>query len=122
MDSQTVTNTMLGRVGHYYEIVRTANFLLLGTAAVIVFGNTAGAELAIAVLIAGAGLYGILAGDRALSDVTALRSDMDQADRATNYGKSLQAAPLPVFRAISAVIYAAIVATQLMVLYGSQAT
>ncbi len=113
---------MLGRVGHYYEIVRTANFLLLGTAAVIVFGNTAGAELAIAVLIAGAGLYGILAGDRALSDVTSLRSDMDQADRATNYGKSLQAAPLPVFRAISAVIYAAIVATQLMVLYGSQAT
>jgi hypothetical protein len=122
MDSQTVTNTMLGRVGHYYEIVRTANFLLLGTAAVIVFGNTAGAELAIAVLIAGAGLYGILAGDRALSDVTALRSDMDQADRTTNYGKSLQAAPLPVFRAISAVIYAAIVATQLMVLYGSQTT
>ncbi|MBW1905582.1 MAG: hypothetical protein JRJ24_09790 [Deltaproteobacteria bacterium] len=122
MDAQARNNIMTTRVGHYYEIVRTANFLLLGTAAVIIWANTAGAELAIAVLVVGAGLYGILAGDRALSDVTALRSDMDKEDRDTNWGRSLQAAPLPVFRGISGLIYAAIVATQLMLLFGAQGT
>lgn len=122
MQAQARNDMMMTRVGQYYEIVRTANLLLLGTAALILFANTAGAELAIAVLVVGAGLYGILAGDRALSDVTALRSDMDKEDRDTNWGKSLQAAPLPIFRGISGVIYAAIVVTQLMLLYGTQAT
>jgi hypothetical protein len=117
MDAQTRTNVSMNRVQHYYNIMRTAMFVLFGTLAVIVFGDTAGAELAIAVPVVGAGLYGILAGDRALSDLVALRSDMDAEERATNYGRSFQAAPLPVFRAISAIIYVAIVATQLMMLY-----
>jgi len=117
MDAQTRTNVSMDRVGHYYNIMRTAMFVLLGTLAVIVFGETAGTELAIAAPVVAAGLYGILAGDRALSDLGALRSDMDEEDRATNYGRSYQAAPLPAYRAISALVYVAMVATQLMVLY-----
>jgi hypothetical protein len=122
MQAQAWNDVYLTRLGQYYDVTRTANFLLLGTVAIILFANTAGAELAIAVLVVGAGLYGILGGDRALSNLTALRADMDKEDRDTNWGKSLQAAPLPVFRAISGIIYAAIVATQLMLLYGAQAT
>ena len=44
--------------------MRTAMFVLLGTLAVIVFGDTAGKELAVAVPLVGAGLYGILASTR----------------------------------------------------------
>ena len=117
MDAQTRTNLMTTRVQHYYDVMRTAMFVLLGTLAVIVFGDTAGAELAVAVPLVGAGLYGILAGDRTLSDVVALRSDMDEQDRATDWGRSIQAAPLPIYRGISAIIYVAIVAAQLMALY-----
>jgi hypothetical protein len=122
MQSQAWNDLYLTRLAQYYDVTRTANFLLLGTVAIILFANTAGAELAIAVLVVGAGLYAILGGDRALSNLTALRADMDKEGRDTNWGKSLQAAPLPVFRAISGIIYAAIVATQLMLLYGEQAT
>ena len=117
MDAQTRTNVSMNRVQHYHNVMRTSMFVLLGSLAVIVFGDTAGLELAIAVPVVGAGLYGILAGDRALSDLTALRSDMDEEDRATNYGRSFQAAPLPVLRGMSAIIYVAIVVTQLMALY-----
>ena len=122
MQSQAWNDLYLTRLAQYYDVTRTANFLLLGTVAIILFANTAGAELAIAVLVVGTGLYAILGGDRALSNLTALRADMDKEGRDTNWGKSLQAAPLSVFRAISGIIYAAIVATQLMLLFGTQAT
>ena len=122
MQSQAWNDLYLTRLAQYYDATRTANFLLLGTVAIILFANTAGAELAIAVLVVGTGLYAILGGDRALSNLTALRADMDKEDRDTNWGKSLQAAPLTVFRAISGIIHAAIVATQLMLLFGAQAT
>jgi hypothetical protein len=122
MQSQAWNDLYLTRLAQYYDVVRTANFLLLGTVAIILFANTAGAELAIAVLVVGAGLYGILGGDRALSNLTALRTDMDKEGRDTNWGKSLQSAPLTVFRALHGIIHAAIVATQLMLLFGAQAT
>jgi len=122
MQSQAWNDLYLTRLAQYYDVTRTANFLLLGTVAIILFADTAGAELAIAVLLVGTGLYAILGGDRALSNLTALRADMDKEGRDTNWGKSLQAAPLSVFRAISGIIYAAIVATQLMLLFGTQAT
>ena len=122
MQSQAWNDLYLTRLAQYYDVVRTANFLLLGTVAIILFANTAGAELAIAVLVVGAGLLGILGGDRALSNLTALRTDMDKEGRDTNWGKSLQSAPLTVCRGLHGSIHAAIVGTQLMLLFGAQAT
>jgi hypothetical protein len=78
MQSQPWNDLYLTRLAQYYDVTRTANFLLLGTVAIILFANTAGAELAIAVLVVGAGLYAILGGDRALSNLTALRADMER--------------------------------------------
>jgi hypothetical protein len=93
MQSQAWNDLYLTRVAQYYDVVRTANFLLLGTVAIILFANTAGAELAIAALVVGGGVYGILGGDRALSNLTALRADMDKEDRDTNWGLHAMSKP-----------------------------
>ena len=74
--------------------------------------------LALSVTILGATLYGILAGNTALNDMAALREDMDEETKNTNYGVSVLSAPLPVFRVILFIVYLAIAVTQLMMLHG----
>ena len=48
----------------------------------------------------------------------ALRKDMDEETKNTNYGVSVMSAPLPVFRVILIVVYLAIAVSQLVMLHG----
>ena len=52
--------------------------------ATIVFSTSGAASLAIQAVALGAGLLGVLAGDRVLSDIANLRYDMDDDTKATN--------------------------------------
>ena len=47
----------------------------------------------------------------------ALREDMDEEARDSNYGKSVLATPFPVFRGLLFIIYLAIAITQLMMVH-----
>ena len=109
---------VIARVKHFIYILRTAMFVLLGTLALGVFADGNEHIWALSVTIIGATLYGILAGNAAINDISALREDMDDETKKTNYGISILSAPLPVFRALTIIIYLAIVITQLLMLHG----
>ena len=49
--------------------------------------------------------------------MAALREDMDEATKNTNYGVSVQSAPIPVFRVILLIVYLVIALTQLIMLH-----
>ena len=93
-------------------------FVLLGTLALGIFAEGNAHIWALSVTILGATLYGILAGNTALNDMAALREDMDEETKNTNYGVSVLSAPPPVFRVILFIVYLAIAVTQLMMLHG----
>tara|TARA_B100001750_G_C15105459_1_gene397510 strand:- start:148 stop:312 length:165 start_codon:yes stop_codon:yes gene_type:complete len=54
----------------------------------------------------------VLAGNAAMKDIQALREDMDEEIRDSNYGKSVLATPFPVFRGLLFIIYLTIAITQ----------
>ena len=115
---------VIARVENFNYILRTAMFVLLGTLALGVFAEISNSFLgnvhiwALSATIIGAALYGMLAGNTALNDMAALRDDMDEETKNTNYGVSVLSAPLPVFRVILLLVYLVIAATQLMMLHG----
>ena len=109
---------VIARVENFNYILRTAMFVLLGTLALGIFAEGNAHIWALSVTIIGATLYGILAGNTALNDMAALREDMDEETKNTNYGVSVLSAPLPVFRVILFIVYLAIAVTQLMMLHG----
>jgi hypothetical protein len=117
MDSKILTANWSVFSRNYFNIIRIVTFLLLGTLVIIVFGDTKGAEAAIATMIIVSGLIGVLGGDNALRLLDSLRTDMNDDDKNTNFGKTLQSSPFPLFRALSALTLVAIVITQLMVLF-----
>lgn len=102
---------------NYFDVTRTSIFVLLGTLAIIVFGNTTGAEMAIAATIIASGLYAVLAGDDALRILDSLRADINNEGELTNFDKSLQSSPFLFFRAASALTFVAVVILQLMALF-----
>tara|TARA_B100000579_G_scaffold230626_1_gene189011 strand:- start:31 stop:387 length:357 start_codon:yes stop_codon:yes gene_type:complete len=109
---------IIARVENFNYILRTAMLVLLGTLALCIFasGNTHIWPLSITII--GATLYGILAGNSAINDMVALRKDMDEETKNTNYGISVMSAPLPVFRVILIIVYIAIAISQLIMLHG----
>ena len=117
MDSETITTNWSLFTRNYFNIVRTATFLLLGTLVVIVFGDTKGTEVAIAAVIIVSSLFAVIAGDNALHLVDSLRADINDDNKSTNFGKALQSSPFPFFRATSALSFVAVAITQLMVLF-----
>ena len=106
---------VIARIENFNYILRTAMLVLLGTLALCIFAE---GNAHIWPLSVGATLYGILAGNTAINDMDALRKDMDEETKNTNYGISVQSAPLPVFRVILIVVYLAITVSQLMMLHG----
>ena len=109
---------VIARVENFNYILRTAMFVLLGTLALGVFAEGNAHIWALSATIIGAAIYGMLAGNTALNDMSALREDMDEETKNTNYGVSVLSAPLPVFRVILLLVYLVIAATQLMMLHG----
>ena len=109
---------IIARADHFNYILRTAMFVLLGTLALGIFAEGSSHIWALSASIIGATLYGILAGNAAMNDLSALREDMDDETKKTNYGISVLSAPLPVFRAVLILVYLAIVVTQLLMLHG----
>ena len=109
---------IIARAENFNYILRTAMFVLLGTLALGVFADGNAHIWALSATIIGATLYGILAGNAAINDLSALREDMDDETKKRNYGISVLSAPLPVFRAILIIVYLAIVITQLLMLHG----
>ena len=96
---------VIARVENFNYILRTAMFVLLGTLALGVFAEGNAHIWALSATIIGAALYGMLAGNTALNDLAALREDMDEETKNTNYGVSVLSAPLPVFRVILLLVY-----------------
>ena len=92
-------------------------YILLGTLAIIVFGDTNGAEAAIALIVFSSGLYGILGGDDALRILEGLRADINNNDINSSFVKSLQSSTFMLFRVVQSLAFAAMVVTQLMVLF-----
>ena len=117
MDIQTRTPIVVARADIFFHIQRTAMFVLLGTLAVHVFAQGAAHIWVLSASIVGAALYGVLAGNAAMKDIQALREDMDEETRDSNYGKSVLAQPFPVFRGLLFIIYLAIAITQLMMVH-----
>ena len=109
---------VIARVENFNYILRTAMLVLLGTLALCIFADGNAHIWPLSVTIIGAALYGILAGNTAINDMDALRNDMDEATKNTNYGVSVMSAPLPVFRVILIVVYLAIAVSQLVMLHG----
>ena len=109
---------IIARVENFNYILRTAMFVLLGTLALCVFVEGNSHIWALSATIIGTSLYGMLAGNTALNDMAALREDMDEETKNTNYGVTVQSAPLPVFRIILHIVYLTITVTQLMMLHG----
>jgi len=116
MDSATRAAIALGRGNHFFNVMRTAMFVLVGTLAINVFGVTQDATLALAAIIISAALYGGLAGDAALRDIAAANKDMNEEDAASNFGRSANGAPMSLYRMIVAAVYIIIAVTQLMAL------
>ena len=102
---------IIARVENFNYILRTAMFVLLGTLALGIFAEGNVHIWAVSATIIGATLYGMLAGNTALNDMAALREDMDEATKNTNYGVSVQSAPIPVFRVILLIVYLVIALT-----------
>ena len=109
---------VIARVENFNYILRTAMLILLGTLALSIFASGNAHIWPLSITIIGAALYGILAGNTAINDMDALRKDMDEETKNTNYGVSVLSAPLPVFRVILIVVYLAITVSQLMMLHG----
>ena len=109
---------IIARVENFNYILRTAMLVLLGTLTLCIFASGNAHIWPLSITIIGATLYGILAGNTAINDMDALRKDMDDETKNTNYGVSVMSAPLPVFRVILIVVYLAIAVSQLVMLHG----
>jgi hypothetical protein len=102
---------------NYYDIAKTAMFILLGTLAIIVFGDIKGAEPALAIVIISSGLYGILGGDDALRNLEGLRTDINGEENSSNYARSLKSSTFMLFRVTQALAFVALVSTQLKAMF-----
>ncbi|MES0826064.1 hypothetical protein [Ruegeria sp. SCP11] len=89
MDSQLRSELSMGRLDHYYHIMRTTIFAYVALAAIIGFGPE-GISLALIVLVIATAAYGILAGKTALADVENLRDDMDEEFAQTSFAKGIK--------------------------------
>ncbi|WP_209547002.1 hypothetical protein [Ruegeria sp. HKCCSP346] len=89
MDQTLRSRTSMGRLDHYYYIMRTTIFAYVALAAIIGFGAQ-GVSLVLIVLVIATAAYGILAGSTALADVANLRDDMDEDMSASNFGKGVK--------------------------------
>lgn len=117
MNSEIKTNDWSVFSRNYYNVSKNAMFILLGTLAIIVFGDTEGAKAAIAIIIFSSALYGVLGGDDALRILEGLRSDINDNGDNTNYVKSLQSSTFMFFRVTQSLAFVAMAVTQLMVLF-----
>ncbi len=89
MDQRLRSETSMGRLNHYYYILRTTIFAYVALAALIGFGAQ-GISLVLIVLVVSTAAFGILAGSTALADVENLRDDMDEATAQSNFGRGVR--------------------------------
>lgn len=101
---------------NYFSATRTAVFAQLATLMIIVFGNTDGVELAVAVAVVAVGVFGLMACDDALRHLNRLQNDIDDSASSSAL-KSLKSSPLPLFRVASAIAFVAVAIAQLIALY-----
>ncbi|MBS9717123.1 hypothetical protein ACFFUT_06250 [Pseudohalocynthiibacter aestuariivivens] len=113
MDSATRAAIALGRGNHFFNVMRTALFVLFGTLVLIATTDTGPYDLALGAVIVSAALYGGLAGDSALRDLTAINKDMNEEDAASNFGRSANGAPMMLYRVITALVYIVMALAQL---------
>lgn len=104
MDPQLRTTLSLGRLSHYYSIMQTTILGFVAVAALLGFGAAAPVALAVLAIVIAA--FGILAGNAALADLKALVQDLDEATRATHYGRSIAARNLDALKLISTLLIA----------------
>ena len=118
MNSDQRIRLALERANHYYLIMLTVLLSDVILAGIIAFTGGGEARLALAAIIVGVGLYGVLGGDPALRDLANLRDSMDEETASTPYGKGAKASPIGAFRAISALVSAVLALALLLSLYG----
>ncbi|WP_170761875.1 hypothetical protein [Ruegeria lacuscaerulensis] len=89
MDPHLRSELSMGRLDHYYDVMRTTIFSYVAIAAIIGFGPE-GISLVLIVLVISTAAYGILAGKTGLEDVENLRDDMDEEFAQTNFARGLK--------------------------------
>lgn len=105
MTPEMRTQISMGRLDHYFGIMRTAVFAFVAIAAVDAFG-AGGYSAPLMALVVMVTVYGILAGNTCLDDLDNLRGDLGDEMSATNYGKGILARNVSALKAISSVLIA----------------
>lgn len=103
MSPELRTKTAIGRSSNYFEIMRTVLFGFVAVAAIIEFGAD-GYSAPLAMIIVALTAYGILAGAAAMNDLSALRDDLDEETRSSNYGQELASRNFSALKGISGVL------------------
>ncbi|MFQ5623415.1 MAG: hypothetical protein ACE5FS_08465 [Paracoccaceae bacterium] len=117
MDSSVLSSVSQGRSSNYADIMRTSLWAQVAIAGIIGAGAGDAAGVALAVLTIGIALYGVLAGDAALKDLSNLMQDMPDDMKATAYGRAAQTNPFMAYRAISAVVHIVVALAILLALF-----
>lgn len=108
MDPHIRARLHASRAADLFRIYQTAFFAYVGLIAVT--AATTQAPLAVAVTTIGVAIFGTLAADAAMKDLSNLRASMDEETRNSPYGAGYAKTPYPAFRALTAIIHVAIAA------------
>ncbi|MDD9921619.1 MAG: hypothetical protein OXQ92_04960 [Boseongicola sp.] len=116
MDQGIRAQLQISRTTHINDILRTTIFSFIGLGALIAF--TDGLAIPLTVLTITVTVFGILAGNTAIDDVSVLRNDMDEATRASHYGQKAHGRNLEAFKIVSTVLNGAVGLAYLAVIWG----
>lgn len=103
MTPELRTQLSLGRLDHYFNIMRTVVFAFVAVAATDAFG-AGGYSAPLMALVVLVTTYGILAGNTCLDDLDNLRGDLGEEMAATHYGKGILDRNISALKAISSVL------------------
>lgn len=110
------TRIQIARTTQYGDIMRTALLGLAATAAIIGFGAE-GIGLPLTILIIAITAFGAIGGAAALDDISALRSDMDEATSTSHYGKTVKARNLDLLKTLTMALIGATGVAEILALW-----
>ena len=112
---------MTSRGNHLVEVAKFTMSILFGTIVVMAFATeeilNGSLCIAMASLIIGVCIFGVVAIDGCFQDLKAAINDMTPEEQETNIGKTATAVPFGFYRLLIILIYVAVGGTQLIMLY-----
>ena len=108
--------SQIARTSQFGDYMRTAVFGQIAITAIIGFGAE-GIDFVLAAAVITVTLFGILAGGTALNDISALRSDMDEATGTSHYGKVAKTRNLGAFKMLTMALLAFVALGELYAIF-----